>query len=500
VVNGKDGSETYDGTNSVWFSPALGTASYMYASDKPTGHIVVARGPVEFFEKAVNPGRPQMFHTSETVQLSPYEIIFHANRTAQVTVQIISTNIGKCMGVAAPAGTVCRTITQTLGSSVCGGTPPPAGYHYPTECSGIYDAIPNKVFWDGKDENGDYVKRDAYEVRFIGDIYPRAVPPTMDATVESLVVNVNNFQVFDLNIWDVSPTNQGEGRFAYQVSVPMKVAIQIFKPGTRINNVSDGTLSDPACPAGVGSCTAVAEQDVKNVLVKAIIGVRPQKIALEDPWDGTDYAGQKVPDGAYPFRYVTVLDGYDMDSVDGHIKTAGLMPGNEYTALVQDKVADWKNFVNLDIINVANGDSWYADIDWKSNQVTTFFPNPLRKEKGEFEITKLPAPGNVTIKIYNIAGDLVREGGYQCYNARAERQTLEQWNNMGLQPDIGSGAPGYALASGNFALRCEWDRTNDHGKKVARGLYYAIMELTPTQGTIQGNTKKSQKVVKILIP
>jgi hypothetical protein len=50
--------------------------------------------------------------------------------------------------------------------------------------------------------------------------------------------------------------------------------------------------------------------------------------------------------------------------------------------------------------------------------------------------------------------------------------------------------------SRNFTLRCKWDKTNDHGKQVARGLYYAIMELDPTRG----NAKKSQRVIKILIP
>jgi hypothetical protein len=341
------------------------------------------------------------------------------------------------------------------------------------------------------------VLRGAYEIRFIGEIYPTP-NPIVDGTVETLVVNVNNFQLFDRYIWDVSAQNQGMGKFAYQVSVPMKVGIQIFKPGTMINSPGDGTLSDPACPVtGTPPCAAVDELHVNDVLVKAIVGVRPHLIGIEDLWDGTDYAGQKVPDGAYPFRYVTVLDGYDMDSVNGHIKTIlpGTAPG--YAADVQSKVADWDKFINLGIINVANGDSWYADVDWKSDKVTMFFPNPLRAGQGEFEITKLPAPGTLSIKIYNIARDLVREGGYQCYNARNERKTLEQWNAEGLEPDMGTGAPGGTITTGrNFALRCIWDKTNDSGKKVARGLYYAILELNPTRG----NAKRTQKVIKILIP
>jgi hypothetical protein len=268
----------------------------------------------------------------------------------------------------------------------------------------------------------------------------------------------------------------------------MKVAIQIFKPGTKIDDPDTGTLVNPANPS-----VPVDEDHVTDVLVKAIVGVRPHLVELKDVWDGTDFAGQKVPDGVYPFRFVTVLDSYDMDSITGSVKTAGGGPG------VQDLVADWDKYINLGIINVANGDSWYADLDWKSNKVTMFFPNPLRAGEGQFEITKVPAPGTVSIKIYNIAGDLVKESGYQCINARGVTATLEQINATGgLQPDWNiPGNPQGAIVGGrNFALRCTWDKKNNHGKQVARGLYYAIMELNPTRG----NAKKSQKVIKILIP
>jgi flagellar hook assembly protein FlgD len=486
AIDGKDATAVYALGESAQFNPRVTPPSWMHASDKPTGHIAIARGPVEFFEKEVKPSNPQMYYTSETIQIPVYEIGFMTSRTAQVTVQVISTEPGMCMGGAA-MGTVCRTITQTSASIGCktGGGMPLILPQYPVQCSGIYDGgVKNKITWDGKDDNGEYVGRSAYEIRFIGEIYPYPAPRP-DGTAESLVVNVNNFQLFDRQIWDVTPQNGGQGKFGYQVSVPMKVGIQIFKPGTTIADLSTGTLTDPACP----SCAAVDELNVRNVLVKAIVGVRPHLLSIEDAWDGTDYAGQQVPDGAYPFRYVTVVDGYDMDSVDGHIKSGSLNTA--------DTVAVWDKFVNLEIINVANGDSWYSDLDWKSEKVTMFYPNPLRGGRGQFEITKLPAPGTVTIKIYNIAGDLVREGGYECYNARGESHSLEVWNAGGLQPDMGSGTAG--LVGGvnrNFALRCEWDKTNEHGKKVARGLYYAIMELNPTQGS----GKKSQRVIKILIP
>ncbi len=465
-------SEYYSivGGNPVPQSPNFVTS--IKATDKPTGYITIARGSVDFLSIKINPSKPQLFHSSETVYIPTYEVQFAVSRTAKVKVEVLSNSVGACMGATTPAGTICRTLTAVSA----------------TNPSGIFDPIvANKLYWDGKDEKGDYVKTDAYKISFTADPYP--LPnPAPSTTYRYEILNVNNFQVFDRYIWDVSQQNQGFGKFAYQVSVPMKVAIQIFKPGTKISNAATGTLVNPANPTG----PAVDEHHVEDVLVKAIVGVSPNLVPLESVWDGTDYAGQRVPDGVYPYRFVTVLDSYSMNSINGSVLTST-------GVTVQDLVADWNKYVNLGVINVSNGDSWYADVDWKDNKVTMFFPNPLRKAEGQFEITKVPAPGTVTIKIYNIAGDLIREGGYQCINARGVTSTLDAINAAGgIDPDwtTNTGGTGTIVGGRNFALRCTWDRTNQYGKKVARGLYYAIMELNPTRG----NAKKSQKVIKILIP
>ena len=47
----------------------------------------------------------------------------------------------------------------------------------------------------------------------------------------------------------------------------------------------------------------------------------------------------------------------------------------------------------------------------------------------------------------------------------------------------------------NAALRCKWDRTNQHGKKVARGVYFGLVDFKAYNGR-----EHCQKVVKILIP
>ena len=463
----------------------------MYASDKVTGYITVSRGPVYFTDINIRPTHPTQYYSSATVELAPYEVEFSVNRISSVTVQIISTVPGACMGSTSPVGTICRTLTRTnfVGTSLVD--------------FNVYDAdILNKLYWDGKDENGDYVKTANYQVKFTAVPYlsDGVTDHGLNVTVESRNLVVNNFQVFDRYIWDVAQQNKGQGKFAYQISVPMKTAIQIFKPETRVVDLTTGELSNPIRGSGT-----VYSTDTRDVLVKAIVGVRPNLVSLEEIWDGTDYAGQQVPDGIYPFRYVTVLDSYQMNSITGD-------PVLKYSSQpISDVVMDWDKYINMSVINVVNGDSWYADIDWKDPKVTMFYPNPLKEEAGFFEVTKVPAPGTMTIKIYNIAGDLVRDGGYECVNAIGTTATLEEinstyggimpdWNYNGYSNPAGTGVDPTLLGSHalgrNSALRCRWDKKNNAGKKVARGLYYAIMTLNPTRG----NATKSQRVIKILIP
>ena len=460
------------------------------ATDKPTGFITIARGSIAFNKVLITPSQPKMKYSSETIYLPAYEVGFSTSRSASVKIEVLSTAQNQCLydGVNdMPAGTVCRTLSAYAydGNGI--------GYFDPTK---IY-----KVYWDGKDSKGNYVKYGSYEFKLTGLPYPAPAPTqtpmTGDVegvaagmplpTIYSQVVSVNNFQVYDRYVEDITRDNPN-AKFAYQISVPMKVAIQILKPGT----MSDRTTITGNAIGLIDPVTGNNVTDINDVLVKSIVGIRPNLVSLDEIWDGTDYAGQEVPDGIYPYRYVTTLNAYDMDSVTGAI--------NNVTDLDEAgaKVADWEKYITLENINVARGDSWYADVDWKSKKVTSFFPNPLNKDYGWFEIAKLPAPGRVSIKIYNIAGDLVREGNdFDCINSQGETDKLANINAKGgLQPYMNLTQNTQITSSRNFTLRCKWEKDNDHGKKVARGLYYAIMELDPTRG----NAKKSQRVIKILIP
>lgn len=461
--------------------PAVDSSSTIGASDKPTGFITIARGSIAFNKVLITPSQPTMKYSSETIYLPAYEIGFSTSRPASVNIEVLSTQPDQCLGTS-PAGTICRTLSTYAYNEV-------DGYFDPTK---LY-----KVYWDGKDSKGQYVKYGSYEIKLVGLPYPMPAPSVFGdlplETIFSQVISVNNFQVYDRYVEDITRENPN-GKFAYQISVPMKVAIQIFKPGTMTNRDSTTAkatgLIDPITQGQVDNA------DINNVLVKSIVGIRPNLVSLDEVWDGTDYAGQEVPDGIYPYRYVTVLNAYDMDSVTGALNI-GTDPDTLATAGAM--VADWEKYITLEHINVARGDSWYADIDWKSKKVTSFFPNPLKGNEGWFEITKLPAPGYLTIKIFNIAGDLVRDGNFECVNAQGVTDTLSNINATGgLQPYMMGDAtqPVNTVGGRNFTLRCKWEKDNNHGKKVARGLYYAIMELNPTRG----NAKKSQRVIKILIP
>ena len=113
----------------------------------------------------------------------------------------------------------------------------------------------------------------------------------------------------------------------------------------------------------------------------------------------------------------------------------------------------------------------------------------------------MPVPGTVSIKYFNLAGDLVRDSNYTCVDANNYQVTMGsslQFNpdntpegSVKLDKDGLDSFPNIR----NAALRCKWDRTNQHGKKVARGVYFGLVDFRAQNGR-----EHCQKVVKILVP
>lgn len=458
---------------------------FLYATDKVTSKINVTRGPVYFLDGStvVFPNAPQLFNTSTgPVFIPPYEINFSVSRASTVEVAVVALQPNMCYDAVntpitadtprnAAAGAVCKFLsTMTIANT------------------GNFDPnVVRKIYWDGTDNNGKYVKPGIYEVRLTAKNYPD--PGLYQETVKSITVNADLLKVFDLLEADgyALNTRGTDMKIGYQISVPMKVAIQIFKPGTTIYDYQKGTLRNPT--------TGKEVTDINEVLVRAIVGIRPATTLIEELWDGRDYAQQEVPDGTYPFRFVTALNSADIDTVTGEI-LGGNDADTDSSKWKINKVADTYEYQKLHNATVAIGDGRFVCEDWE--KTVFFYPNPLRDaSKGTLEITKMPVPGTVSIKYFNLAGDLVRDSNYTCVDANNYQATMG--NSLSFAPDNNiSGTPvdeSTFTNVRNAALRCRWDRTNQHGKKVARGVYFGLVDFKAQNGR-----EHCQKVVKILIP
>ncbi|MBR4682256.1 MAG: hypothetical protein IKP06_03015 [Elusimicrobiaceae bacterium] len=462
--------------------------SYLYATDKAVSKLNITRGPVYFLDGStvVYPNAPQLFNVSSgPVFIPPYEINFSVSRAATVEVAIVALQPGVCN----PDPTVHQDLKNNIAGDICKFistmTIANTGHFDPT--------IVRKAYWDGTDNNGYYVKPGIYEVRLTAKNYPD--PGLYQTTVKSITVNADLLKVFDLLEADGYAIAQRgtDMKISYQLSVPMKVGIQIFKPGTTIYDYQKGTLRNPTTGSEV--------KDIREVLVKAITGIRPGTTLIEEVWDGTDYAGQEVPDGTYPFRFVTALNSADIDSVTGEIigdwaQTDGdPNPANWKV----NRVADTYEYQNLHKATIAIGDGRFVCEDWE--KTVFFYPNPFNTTNGTLEITKMPVPGEMSIKYYNLAGDLVRDSEYTCVDANNYQVTMG--SSLTFNPDnTPDGSTQMSEADllafpnvRNAAMRCRWDKNNQHKKKVARGVYFALVDFKAKMGR-----EHCQKVVKILIP
>ena len=239
-----------------------------------------------------------------------------------------------------------------------------------------------------------------------------------------------------IRIFDVavSPVKLGEGgsTIFYQVSEPMKVGIKIFKPGTFFD--SQGNPSPP-----------------ENLsLVKRITGVRAARVEIEDAWDGTDLRLTPVPDGGYKFKIVGSTDVRAIDDVTGNI----LNP----SALSLDRP--------VDEIPVTRGASLDPQGDFDKNSFV--YPNPVTSANANFQLY-MPFQGILKLRLYTIAGELV------------------------LDQNFGEVPPSFTT---NGAIVFPWNRTNQAGKPLARGMYFYVLRAEETLG---GKTVL-QTVKKLLIP
>lgn len=181
-------------------------------------------------------------------------------------------------------------------------------------------------------------------------------------------------------------------------------------------------------------------------LIKRITGVRPARAEISEIWDGTDETLAIVPDGNYIFKIVGSTAIESIDTITGNIA-----PG---ASLAEDLI--------IAEIPVVRGGSVNPQSDFAGN--TFVYPNPLRDATATFKIYS-PLQGSVSLKLYNIAGE----------------QVLDK--NFGIQ-------------AADTYIEFAWDKSNQHGRKLAQGVYFALIR---HEGT-RGERSVFQMVKKLLIP
>ena len=290
---------------------------------------------------------------------------------------------------------------------------------------GIRDAsILNKEFWDARDDSGNFVPPGFYTVRVVAkDI----VAQLISGSTQQITVAVDPLRIYDVAVSPVTLDNPA-ATIEYQVSEPMKVAVKIYKPGTSFD-----INKNPSPPDAVS-------------LVRRIVSIKPSREPIKDFWDGRDFKLTLVPDGNYVFRIQGSTDVTAIDNFTGDIR-----PGAQ---LAEDVI--------VSELAVVRGGSNDPEADFINN--TIVYPNPIRTPQATFQI-HVPVQANVFLKIYNLAGELIRS------------------DNLGN------------VAGGQQAV-FTWNRDNASGKQVAHGVYFAVIR---EEGSA-GDATVFQTVKKILIP
>jgi hypothetical protein len=112
-----------------------------------------------------------------------------------------------------------------------------------------------------------------------------------------------------------------------------------------------------------------------------------------------------------------------------------------------------------------NGAGGSPAVDFAANSFV--YPNPIVGPSGTFSIYN-PFQGRVLLKLYTVGGQLI------------------------LSQDFGEQAPSFQ----NGPVTYVWNKVNQSGRPIARGMYYAVIRLEETVG---GGTVL-QTVKKVLVP
>ncbi|MBI4055896.1 MAG: hypothetical protein HY402_07195 [Elusimicrobia bacterium] len=389
------------------------------SSDLLTPDADVARGQIVFTVFQVIPTLPQLFNSSQTITLPPFEIDYTVTRESTVTIRVIQNDTGQ----------TARTI---ISGQVRFGN------------------ILNKEFWDARDDQGRFVRPGLYTVKAVAQDFASVTASTSTAQA---TVSVDPLRIYDVSIQELlAPGGEPRAQISYQVSEAMKVAVQIYKPGTLTN--------------GFGN---------ENLLVRKFVGFRPSRTLIREFWDGTNEAKTRLENGAYVFRIIA-------STASNAIDDEGNVVAGAQGLLVPDQIVS-----ELSVVQVGSAD---PQGDFEKN--TIVFPNPLKNltlnvtqctqpvasasacnastpSSGDAcFLIALPLKAQLNFKLYTLSGEMVRS------------------ESCGIQGDASELSYVYYL----------WRRDNQAGNRVTGGVYFAVFRAETTEG----DQKVLQTVRNILIP
>jgi flagellar hook assembly protein FlgD len=400
------------------YSTARGDQNPIYSTDRTYGYITISRGQILFNKFDVYPTIPTTYNSSEAVHLPPYSIEYSLSRQSTVTVRVVD-----------------WLSPSIVYADVILGENRDANTQYTD-------------YWDGKCTRNvggehpctkyDFVADGSYKIQVVAEDADQIQALRQPATAFK-VIDVAPLKIFDVSIREVGPDTPGV--ISYQVSEPMKVVTKIYEPGTNITGFQE-----------------------PNGLVKRLIGVRSARTPVNEIWDGTDLSMFPVDDGTYVFSIfgttvTSAVNGFD-GGITGDIR--------------MDYDTELYNLPSAYTIPVARGGS--IDVCGSFENDSYFAPNPYTGNNGWFRIP-VKAIGNVTLKIYNLAGDLVYSKDY------GKRGADESINGKGK-------------CNASHTHEACWPKVNNSGRELARGVYFAVLRFEAAEGS----KAVCQTVKKILIP
>jgi flagellar hook assembly protein FlgD len=289
--------------------------------------------------------------------------------------------------------------------------------------------------WDGRDDHFNIPPAGFYLVRAVAqDVAADLSQPS----TAQMTISYYPLRVYDVAIAPLAKGSEG-ARILYQVSESMEVATKVFRPGTTF----DAALNP--------------YPDESKSLVKRFVGLRPARTQITDTWDGTDMNLGVAPDGNYVFTIVASTDQRAIDNTTGKVNP------NCAGELALDQIED----------NVAVVRNQSANPQGDFVGSTYIFPDPVAGDSANFVIFS-PFQADVKLRIYTMSGELVLSKDFP-------QQTANAYVNGG---STAAGIPCFT-----------WNRSNAAGRRVARGVYYAVIR----EETTDGSANVLQTVKKFLV-